>query len=175
MCVRAPVHKIKVHTNLLTLQTVCIRRIEVEVSFHTFKKKKNNFSNHVICKTLLKSPTIPRIQVPRRARASMPLLPRPRRQASLPASAPPRLPLTAQARPLTGATQTFSRNAPLSISALAPPPTLRLGLSRPLPRSHHAPRCRAGNPSGFAFRPRPHTGRGPSPPRPASRAVHRVA
>ena len=40
MCVHAPVHKIKVHTNLLTLQTVCIRRIEVEVSFHTFKKKK---------------------------------------------------------------------------------------------------------------------------------------
>ena len=42
VCVRAParVHKIKVHTNLLTLATVRSRRIEVEVSFHTFKKKK---------------------------------------------------------------------------------------------------------------------------------------
>ena len=37
---RARVHKIKVHTNLLTLATVRSRRIEVEVSFHTFKKKK---------------------------------------------------------------------------------------------------------------------------------------
>ena len=40
VCARTRVHKIKVHTNLLTLPTVCIRRIEVEVSFHTFKKKK---------------------------------------------------------------------------------------------------------------------------------------
>lgn len=72
LCVCARVHKIKVHTNLLTLATVRSRRIEVEVSFHTFKKK--NFYNHVSCKTLLRSPTIPRLQASRRARASSPIL-----------------------------------------------------------------------------------------------------
>ena len=41
VCAHTRAHKIKVHTNLLTLATVRSRRIEVEVSFHTLKKKKN--------------------------------------------------------------------------------------------------------------------------------------
>ena len=169
VCVRAParVHKIKVHTNLLTLATVRSRRIEVEVSFHTFKKKKT----FTIMSVARHSSDLQPYQD-----SKFPGEPGPPARSYLdpgrgPAFQPPPSPLPTSHCAGSASNSAPRRRFPGTPPCQSPrwprlPPCGWDCLSRPRPRSHSAHPCRAGNPSGVAFRLRPHSGRGRKAPLP---------